>query len=821
MSGESSLSISIQFRQLAVRTAIITLFAASHVEAQQATPRATAGPGAQPSAKPSAQFDYRIAPGDLASALNVFAEVSGIQLAYAPALVAGKHTAGFTGRSESIAALDTVLRGTGLHAVRGQNAVFLLEADTAPEAPRGETAAETVLSPVRVTSAALTDPHNPTVASAALKSDVPLTKTPQSVSVIERKQMDEQNVRTVAQALRYSAGVIPETRGIGDRYDSLQMRGFGGFGGNAVYVSFLDGLNLGRGLSYAVPQIEQYGLQRIEVLRGPSSILYGQANPGGVVVMESKRPEPDQINEIMIGAGTHNRWEGAFDVGGSLDADKKVMYRFVGLARDSDTQVTGTKEQRIYFAPSVTIRPDADTDITLLASYQYDPSNGYYGFLPRYGTVSYNPNGMLGTGFNDGDPDFDYFKRAQASVGFSIDHRINDTWKVRQNTRYMHMWSDNRTVYSSGYTDSTMRYLNRLTTASLEHVDALSTDTQAEADFRTGPLSHVVLMGLDYQMTMSDRKLSSGKAPALDITAPVYGMAIANPTLASYTRQRTDDLGLYLQDQMTIGKWSFVLGAREDYASTSLNEYVKHTSSSQFDRAFTWRAGVLYAFDNGISPFASFSRSFQPVTSGTTSSGDALKPSTGRQFEVGIKYQIPGTTSFTTLSLYDIDQHNVSTPDPVNASYRVQTGAVRSRGVELETHLDVTRDLSLIAAYSYVSAWVASANDTSLGHTPVAVPKHAASLWADYTLHRGELKGFGVGAGIRYIGGTYGASDNSFKVASFTLVDLAMHYDWRNWRFAVNASNLFDRQYVAACASATQCFYGIRREVIGTARYQW
>jgi iron complex outermembrane receptor protein len=815
------LSNSVRFRQLAIRTAIIAVFAASHAQAQQAASDAANRAGAQPSVKLAAQFDYRIAPGDLAGALNVFAEVSGIQLAYSPELVAGKHTAGFSGRSDSVTALNALLRGTGLHAVRGQNAVFLLVADSAADAAAGAVPAETLLSPVKVTGAVVADVHNPTVASAALKSNVPLSKTPQSVSVIERAQMDEQNVRTVAQALRYSAGVVPETRGVGDRYDSLQMRGFGGFGGNAVYVSFLDGLNLGRGLSYAVPQIEQYGLQRVEVLRGPSSILYGQANPGGVVVMESKRPEPDHVNEVMIGAGTRNRWEGAFDVGGAVDTDKTVLYRFVGLARDSDTQVTGTKEQRIYFAPSVTIHPDADTDITLLASYQYDPSNGYYGFLPRYGTVSYNPNGMLGTSFNDGDPNFDHFKREQASVGFSVEHRFNDIWKVRQNTRYMHMWSDNRTVYSSGYTNSTMQYLNRLTTASLEHVDALSTDTQAEADFRTGPLSHAVLMGLDYQMTMSDRRLSSGKAPALDITDPVYGVAIANPTLASYTRQRTDDLGVYLQDQISVGKWSFVLGGREDYASTSLNEYVKHTSSSQSDRAFTWRAGVLYAFDNGISPFASFSRSFQPITSGTTSSGSALKPSTGRQFEVGIKYQIPGTTSFTTLSLYDIDQHNVSTPDPTNTAYRVQTGAVRSRGVEVETHLDVTRDLSLIAAYSYISAWVASANDSSLGHTPVAVPKHAASLWADYTLHQGELKGFGVGAGIRYIGGTYGASDNSFKVSSFTLVDLAMHYDWRNWRFSVNASNLFDRQYVAACASATQCFYGLRREVIGTARYQW
>ncbi|WP_321892345.1 TonB-dependent siderophore receptor [Paraburkholderia tropica] len=805
-------------RPLAISAAAAALFGASLPALAQQTAQSAQ---ATQSTQRDARIDYRIAPSDLNTALNRFAEASGVQLAYASSLVAGKQSPGFTGRADAAGALTQVLRGTGLRAVRGQNAAFVLEVDPEPPGTDANLAAETSLPAMTIRAQSEADAHDPTVAGAALKSSTPLTRTPQSVSIIERKQMDEQNVQSVAQALRYSAGIVPETRGIGDRYDSLQMRGFGGFGGNAVYVNFLDGLNLGRGLSYAVPQIEQYGLQRIEVLRGPSSILYGQANPGGVVVLESKRPEADHVNEVMLGAGTHNRWEGAFDLGGAVDADKRVLYRFVGLARDADTQVSGTKEQRIYVAPSLTLRPDANTEFTLLASYQYDPNNGYYGFLPRYGTVSYNPNGQIGTGFNDGEPDYDHFRREQASIGYAFTHRFNDVFTVRQNARYTHMWSDYQTVYSSGYTNSSNRYLNRLTTASLEHLDALSTDTQLEADFNTGPVRHAVLMGLDYQMTMSDRRLSSGKAPSLDITDPIYGQSLTAPKLASYTRQRTDDLGLYVQDQMTIGKWSFVLGAREDYASTSANEYVKNTSSYQFDRAFTWRAGVLYAFDNGISPFASFSRSFQPVTSGTTADGSSLKPSTGRQFEVGVKYQIPGTTSFTTLSLYDLQQTNVSTPDPNNANYRVQTGAVKSRGVELETHLNITRDLSLIAAYSYTSAYVASANDSSLGHTPAAVPKNTASLWADYTLHRGTFKGLGMGAGVRYIGSTYGAADDSFKVGSFTLVDLALHYEMRNWRFALNASNLFDRQYVAACASATQCFWGVRREVIGTARYQW
>ncbi|WP_347558922.1 TonB-dependent siderophore receptor [Robbsia sp. KACC 23696] len=763
---------------------------------------------------------YEIAAAPLTRALNAFAERSGVQLIYTASLVAKKQSPGVRGRMTAIGALNALLRGTGLYARPGANAAFVLEPQKnvdridAADAPLSEGA----LPGVTVTSA---DNQTSNSANAALKTRTPLKSTPQSVTVIERKQMDDQNVQTVAQALRYTAGVVAETRGIGDRYDSLQMRGFGGFGGNASYINFLDGLKLGRGLSYAVPQIEQYGLQRIEVLRGPSSLLYGQANPGGVVIMESKLPEANHVNEIELEGGTHDRWQGAFDLGGSLGEDKKVLYRFVGLARDADTQVSGTKDQRLYFAPSVTFKPDSNTTLTLLASYQYDPANGYYGFLPRYGTVSYNRYGQIGTSFNDGDPDYDHFRRQQTSVGYSLTHRFDDTWTVRQNVRYMHMWSDYRTVYSSGYTNTTNRYLNRLTSASLEHVDSLSIDNQAEAHFQTGALQHTVLFGLDYQVAVSDRRLASGKAAALDITAPVYNLTIADPTLASYTRQRTDELGLYAQDQIRLGRWSFVFGGREDWSSTDANEYVKSTTSHQFDRAFTWRAGLVYEFANGLSPYFSYSRSFQPSTSGTTSSGALLKPTTGGQYELGVKYQPPGGHTATTLALYDLQQSNVATADPANSAYKVQTGKVHSRGIELESHVDLTSSLTLVGAYTYTSAWVAAANDSSLNHTPVAVPRQMVSLWADYTLHGGPLRNLGAGAGVRYIGSSYGASDDSFRVSSFTLFDLAIHYDWRNWRFGLNATNLFDRQYVAACASATQCFWGTRREVMGTARYQW
>lgn len=766
----------------------------------------------------AAAIGFDIPAGSLAQALNRFAEQSGLQLVYAASLTRGKQTPGVRGTLPPGEALDRLLAGSGLSSrLEAGERVTLEAAPQAGEAPRQQAGA---LPAVQVSGRAPAGLSG-TTAQVALKQNSSLHDTPQSVSVVTREQMEARGAATVSQALRYSAGVVAETRGTGTRYDTVTLRGFGGFGGSASYVNFLDGLRLGRGISYAVPQIDTYDIDNLTLLRGPASVLYGQVSPGGVVVMRSKLPEAEHVNEIEAELGTHRRVQAAFDLGGKVDEDGKVLYRFVGLARDAHTQVDMTRERRYLFAPSVTLKPDADTRLTLYASYQHDPYNGYYGFMPRYGTVSAGKAGELSTSFFDGDPNLEKYSRTQSTFGYEFSRRLNEVWTVRQNTRYMHIASDYETVWSNGYTDASQRYLSRKTTVSYENVDSVSLDNQAQASFHTGPLSHTVLLGLDYQWAFAERRFGQGNAPSLDILNPSYRVAISSPAISSITRQRTDQLGLYAMDQVQWDRWHYTLGLRQDWASTDAHDIKANSATHQFDRAFTWNTGLLYAFDNGIAPYVSYARSFQPVTSGTTASGAPMRPTTGEQYEVGVKYQPNNQPSFVTLSVFDLRQKNVATTDPDNSAYKVQTGAVRSRGAELEGHIEVSPALSIQAAYSYVSAYVASANDSSLGHTPAAVPRHTASLFADYRMRGGALRGLGFGAGVRYVGGTYGAADNAFRVGSYTLFDASVHYDLRQWRFALNASNLFDRRYVAACNSATQCFWGVRREVVASARYQW
>ena len=315
----------------------------------------------------------------------------------------------------------------------------------------------------------------------------------------------------------------------------------------------------------------------------------------------------------------------------------------------------------------------------------------------------------------------------------------------------------------------------------------------------------------------------------MNVFAPVYG----NNTMPAETSDdqiRQKQFGVYAQDQMAWGKWRFLIGAREDWVSADDNNPVTASYEAQSARAFTWRTGLVYLFDNGIAPYASFSKSFDPQV-GTLYGGGIAKPTTAQQYEVGVKYQPPGYNSFVTASLFNLTEHNVLTSDLDHIGYYTQAGEVRARGLELEGHASLTDNLDLVASYTYLNDVTTESNDTtttisgdttSLQNKQVwGIPRNIASAWLDYTLHAGPLRGLGFGGGVRYLGSSFDTS-NSIKVSSVTLFDATVHYDTGlHWLFSLNAKNLFNRQYVASCFSAATCTYGDGAEVLATARYRW
>lgn len=659
------------------------------------------------------------------------------------------------------------------------------------------------------------------------KTDTPLVETPQSVTVISRQQVEDQGAQSVGQALRYTAGVLAETRLSAGRYDSAFIRGFGGSGGGAGFVNFQDGLRIQRGVNFLVPSIEPYGLERVEVLRGPASVVFGQVKPGGIINLVSKRPQEERHGEMQFQLGSFNRRQLAFDIGGPANADKTVLYRVVGLTRAADTQVDFTREERIYIAPSLTFRPNAQTSLTLLGSYQRDPETGFYGFTPAVGSVLPNRNGKIRSSYFPGEPNIEGYSRNNLQLGYALEHRIDDVFSLRQNLRAADLESRFNTVPAASLA-ADQRTVQRRVTASHEKARTFAVDNQLQADFATGPLTHKVLVGFDAALSEGTAWTGAGgTVQTIDLFAPVYGRGpMAFPVLAG-TKQQNAQFGAYAQDQIRFGGFSLLVGGRLDHATTHQRIIRSGALTDQDDNAGTMRAALMYNFDNGFAPYVSYSTSFEP-TAGTTFRGTPFRPTEGEQYEAGFKYEPPGYKAFVQAAVYDLKQTNVLTSDPANFGFQIQTGEVRARGAEIEARASISNGLDLIAAYAYTDAQVTKSNGADLHKRPAVVPRHLASIWAHYTFRDGAFAGLSLGAGARYVGGGEGDAANTFRTPSYALLDAAISYDFaarnpglKGWKMQVNAHNLLDKEYVSGCYAAVQCSFGLRRTVLATLSYHW
>ncbi|VTP66689.1 Ferric hydroxamate uptake [Serratia rubidaea] len=428
------------------------------------------------------------------------------------------------------------------------------------------------------------------------KTDTPLVKTPQSVSVVTREEMEMRQPDTVKSALGYTPGVMVGNRGASTAYDSVNIRGFSSVGTNL----YLDGLKL-QDDNYSIYQVDPYFLERAEVLRGPVSVLYGKSNPGGLVSLVSKRPTGEELREVQFKMGSDNLFQTGFDFGGTLDDDGVYSYRLTGLARSEDQQQVGEKSKRYAIAPSFSWRPDDRTTFTLLSSFQDDPDVGYYGWLPKEGTVENGVNGKLPTSFNDGEPGYNNISRKQQMIGYSFDHAFNDVWSVRQNLRYTKMDVDYRSIYGLGISATNPSELTRGVMNSKEHMSSFAVDSQAQAKFATGDVDHTLLMGVDYMRMRNDIVYEYGTASNLSVVAPNYGNDSYTITGSANQVNRQEQTGLYLQDQAEWNNWVLTLGGRYDWSQTSTtNRAAQNTRSEQNNSEFTGRAGLNYVFDNGI-----------------------------------------------------------------------------------------------------------------------------------------------------------------------------------------------------------------------------
>ncbi|WJY16513.1 TonB-dependent siderophore receptor [Pectobacteriaceae bacterium CE90] len=665
--------------------------------------------------------------------------------------------------------------------------------------------------------------------ASGTKTNTPLVKTPQAISVVTRDQMDAQAVSSVADAFNYSSGVVTNYRGSSNRNDEVISRGF------RYTAKFLDGLSYGlSGQGAALGKIDPWLLERVELVHGPASVLYGQVNPGGMINMTSKRPTAEEIHKIEFSTGNQHLGEAAFDFGGALSDDKTLLYRLNGIASTRHEFVKDSKQQRVAIAPAITWLPNADTSFTLLTSYQDDPKAGFRNFLPAYGTVLGNSTGTVPYDLNVSDPNYNQSKREQTSIGYIFDHSFNDVFSFQQNVRYSQLNEKYKyLVYTTGGSE-TSTILSRRQQREETEVGEFGADNQLKAKFDTGEVKHTAVGGLDYKWQNRDYKYwrLGGSQYDFDWANPVYGgSAIVDDSalnLITSTKKKLTQVGVYLQDQLEWNRWNLLLSGRHDWSEVRTLDRTTDSTTQQNDHKFTGRTGLLYAFDNGISPYISYSTSFEPNLDNGAPGSDPFKPTTGEQKEAGVKFQPKGSNTLLTVSLFDITQKNITSYNSV-LGYNEQIGKVKSKGVETEVHTQLTPEISLMAAYTYTDAVTKESNTANqIDKSPSSIPRHTASAWGSYRFLDGALKGVTVGSGVRYIGTSYGDNAESFKVPSYALYDAMVRYDLaeasshlKGAAVQLNVNNLADKHYVASCSGTTSCFYGSGRSIVATVSYSW
>ncbi|EOM6378131.1 ferrichrome porin FhuA [Escherichia coli] len=682
------------------------------------------------------------------------------------------------------------------------------------------------------------------------KTDTPIQKVPQSISVVTAEEMALHQPKSVKEALSYTPGVAVGTRGASNTYDYLIIRGFAADGQSQN--NYLNGLKM-QGNFYNDAVIDPYMLERAEIMRGPVSVLYGKSSPGGLLNMVSKRPITEPLKEIQFKAGTDSLFQTGFDFSDALDDDGVYSYRLTGIARSANAQQKGAEEQRYAIAPAFTWRPDDKTNFTFLSYFQNEPETGYYGWLPKEGTVEPLPNGKrLPTDFNEGAKNNTY-SRNEKMVGYSFDHEFNDTFTVRQNLRFAQNKVSQKSVYGYGmcsdplYTkdDDALKAspclsipqsewnhtLTRQYVIDNEKLENFSVDTQLQSKFATGSVEHTLLTGVDFMRMRNDIDSWFGYAGSV-APSDIYNLdrsdfdfgAHPDPSGPYRVLLKQKQTGLYVQDQAQWDKVLVTLGGRYDWAEQSSFNRDYGNKSDRDDKQFTWRGGVNYLFDNGVTPYFSYSESFEPASL-TDANGDLFAPSKGKQYEVGVKYVPEDRPIVLTGALYQLTKTNNLMADPNNPNFSIEGGEIRARGVELEAKAALSASVNVVGSYTYTDAEYTT-DTTYKGNTPAQVPKHMASLWADYTFFDGPLSGLTLGTGGRYTGSSYGDPANSFKVGSYTVVDALVRYDlarvgMAGSNVALHVNNLFDREYVASCFNTYGCFWGAERQVVATATFRF
>ncbi|PDT79867.1 TonB-dependent siderophore receptor [Sinorhizobium sp. BJ1] len=640
----------------------------------------------------------------------------------------------------------------------------------------------------------------------ATKTDTPVAETPQSMSTVSRKQLDDRKPQNLSEAVSYTPGVRIGQYGAEPRFDAFKVRGI-----DLTYTGiFRDGL---RQISSpnGLFRLEPYGVEAISILRGPAGSIYGASSSAGIVDIISKRPTEEQFREVEMQYGSYGRVQGAFDFSGPIDAENTVLYRLTGLARDARSEISAIKDDRLFIAPAMTWQPDEGTKLTVLGEYMDSTTGGTWGYINRYGPAG---TSIGATPVYGGDERFNDFDQEQARIGYELEHALSDNVTLYHKLRFSDLSTQQEWVYAD------------FPGIVKEDNSGVASDTYLKTDFETGALDHQLITGVDY--SYMKYKSLQGSGPDLFTDDFTYA-----PETTYKETQRQNSVGIYAQDQIEYGAWRLMAGLRHDWLNS---EFTTDSSAgfahySRDDSETTGRIGLGYVTPWNVMPYISYGTSFVAnpgVILATGGASQQAKPTIGEQVEVGVKYALPDHNALITASLFNIDQENASVYETSSGVNLLRQLDLRSRGFELEATASLDNGLSLIAAYSYNDVKITKLTAETEGNQLNSTPYHTFSLWADYEFQSGALEGLGMGAGVRYLGSSFGDNQNTpvLDNEARTFVDASLRYDLGKLnpsmdgvRLQVNATNLLDE--VKQICTTGFCYFDEGRKVVGSVRYRF
>ncbi|WP_372379582.1 TonB-dependent siderophore receptor [Vibrio natriegens] len=657
-----------------------------------------------------------------------------------------------------------------------------------------------------------------TVTAQALKVETPAKETPRSVSIISEDELRVRAPQKLDEALRYTSGVTSQPYGADNDTDWFKVRGFDA-------ATYLNGNRLFRD-GYYTWLVEPYGLESVEVVKGPSAILFGESAPGGVVNAVQKKPTFTPQGEVKVEVGNNNHQSIGFDIADEANDSGTMRYRLVGLMTSQDGELDDTENERFYIAPSLEIDVSDRTMLTLMATYLKDDGVPTNPFFPAAGTLVDSEYGKINPSTNLGEPDYDKYERTQISLGYLLEHDINDTWTFSQNANYGSNELFLRSVYSMpspgwDLNDDSLYYRGIVFRDGKNQ--SFTFDNNAVGNWMTDNAEHTVLVGVDmqYHNTKGDEQ-NNYSFGTVNPFNPSYGNYTPLDSADNIKREIDKyQASMYSQYQLKFHEqWIGNVGARYDWVKTenSGKGASVDQNESRDDGELSLSAGLMYLADNGLSPYANYSQSFEVISTIDTATGKLYKPLEGEQVEVGVKYEPSFMDGFVNIAWFDITQKNALVTNP-STWVATQTGEVTSTGVEVEGTAQLTDDVKLLASYTYTKA---ETDETYGKGTQQAglIPKHQASAWVDYNAYR-LIPGLNVGTGVRYVGESKdNPASSDLTVPSVTLWDASVTYDISSqWQAQLNVNNILDKEVISGCDY--YCYFGQSRSVMLNANYRW